>query len=602
MKPQSLATVMIAAAAAMAQIRTDTVMSHTATGVPVVKAYLLTAAEENCFSRTDGPGSFFWTAWDQNSQLDKATVLSIQANLARGLVPDDVNDCKVTIKAAYGERGAYLLIELMDNVWMGVISGTDYINDAVEVFTEKHSSSYLYSHQTLFKDINISQLTETYMQLQICFGGVDQLERFSYNYYYPAVTGSPLTQPMDFVVYNRNIIFDEADQTYGMKIEVLPTVSGEENIRREEWLIPWSVWGGPNDPPLSAKPAVGAKLAFTFGYNDKDLFDEPQASCLRWKNAADPYTTATKSTGTVTTVDSWGDMEFSDSLNKAMAGYSLWLSLSGQCNPTLSRPPYFTSTPITSATEDSLYRYAIAAADSDQGDTATISLVSGPTGMVLSGKVLTWTPVNSLVGAHAVTVRATDNHGVSADQTFQITVANVNDAPVITSVPPASISAGAQYRYQVMAADLDAGDVLSYSLDSAQTGMIISASGLLTWTASTAGSYRCRIRVTDRAGAFVTQGFTITVRNPTAIIGQHESVPLQLMIEPCPTGFVAGIPQTTGNPVHVDVLSTDGKVLRSIVLARSGYYRVDLDGTVHAMRIVRMVSGRKSLVKRLFLP
>ena len=308
------------AAALFAQPRSDAVMSHTATGQPVVKAYLLSAAEEACFNKTDGARTCFWAAWDVNATLDRATVLGIPDNVDWGPAPDNTDDCEITIKAAYGTRGVYILFEVKDNVWLGFVSPIDYENDAIEVFTEQHSSSELYANPALFKAIDISQLTETYMQLQIRFGGTDPVEQFSYNYYNPTSVGSPLTDPPTFVLYNRNITFDEAEQSYGLKIELLPTVPGQENFRRQEWLIPWGIWGGPNGTPLSTKPAVGTKLAFTFGYNDKDLVDEAGATAIRWKNAADPYATGTKTDGTTTTIDSWGDMEFTTALDGEVSG------------------------------------------------------------------------------------------------------------------------------------------------------------------------------------------------------------------------------------------------------------------------------------------
>jgi VCBS repeat-containing protein len=44
--------------------------------------------------------------------------------------------------------------------------------------------------------------------------------------------------------------------------------------------------------------------------------------------------------------------------------------------------------------------------------------------------VITWIPTAAQVGANAVTVRATNSAGRAATQSFTITVANVNDAPV----------------------------------------------------------------------------------------------------------------------------------------------------------------------------
>ncbi|MEL4274071.1 Ig-like domain-containing protein, partial [Shewanella xiamenensis] len=47
--------------------------------------------------------------------------------------------------------------------------------------------------------------------------------------------------------------------------------------------------------------------------------------------------------------------------------------------------------------------------------------------------VLSGTPTNTNVGSHAVVLRATDVDGLTAEQSFSIVVANVNDAPVATN-------------------------------------------------------------------------------------------------------------------------------------------------------------------------
>jgi hypothetical protein len=102
---RSFAAMTIVAAVVIAQPpRGDAVFSHVATGVPVVKAYLLSAAEENCFSRTDSARTFFWTAWDQNSSLNKAVITGSMDNLAWGPVPENADDCQATVSPKSEDR------------------------------------------------------------------------------------------------------------------------------------------------------------------------------------------------------------------------------------------------------------------------------------------------------------------------------------------------------------------------------------------------------------------------------------------------------------------------------------------------------------------
>jgi VCBS repeat-containing protein len=100
-------------------------------------------------------------------------------------------------------------------------------------------------------------------------------------------------------------------------------------------------------------------------------------------------------------------------------------------------PPAATSTAITSATEDVAYSYTYTVNDQDAGDVLTLSAVTKPSWLNFtwtSGTktaTLSGTPTNDNVGTSNVTLRVSDGYAYS-DQTFTITVANVNDVPVIT--------------------------------------------------------------------------------------------------------------------------------------------------------------------------
>jgi len=101
----------------------------------------------------------------------------------------------------------------------------------------------------------------------------------------------------------------------------------------------------------------------------------------------------------------------------------------------VNNPPEFSSTPILAATEDSAYTYSVVTNDLDTGETLTITAVSKPAWLTLVDHhnrraTLGGTPRNADVGAHGVTLQVVDPHGASATQSFTVTVANTNDAPV----------------------------------------------------------------------------------------------------------------------------------------------------------------------------
>lgn len=92
-----------------------------------------------------------------------------------------------------------------------------------------------------------------------------------------------------------------------------------------------------------------------------------------------------------------------------------------------------------------------------------------------------------------------------------------NQAPIIVSTPPTTATVGQSYTYQVVAVDPD-GDALTYSLTQLPAGMTIgSTSGLIQWTpvGSQLGDNSVALKVTDTAGNFDTQLYSITVSNPS---------------------------------------------------------------------------------------
>ncbi|HEY5871338.1 MAG TPA: Ig domain-containing protein, partial [Candidatus Tectomicrobia bacterium] len=93
-----------------------------------------------------------------------------------------------------------------------------------------------------------------------------------------------------------------------------------------------------------------------------------------------------------------------------------------------------------------------------------------------------------------------------------------NDAWVLSNAS-GHCTAGQPCNYQVTATDPDAGDVLTYSLTTAPTGMTIQAStGLLAWTPTPAqiGDHSVTVRVVDSGGLSALQRFTVTVA-PVAV-------------------------------------------------------------------------------------
>ena len=105
--------------------------------------------------------------------------------------------------------------------------------------------------------------------------------------------------------------------------------------------------------------------------------------------------------------------------------------------PPVNDAPLFTSTAVTTATEDVAYSYAITTSDPDVGDTLAISATTLPSWLSLVDNAdgtatLNGTPTAAVVGDHPVFLQVTDAGGLSDTQSFTITVSSSGDVVTIT--------------------------------------------------------------------------------------------------------------------------------------------------------------------------
>ncbi|PAX51879.1 putative Ig domain-containing protein [Brunnivagina elsteri] len=187
------------------------------------------------------------------------------------------------------------------------------------------------------------------------------------------------------------------------------------------------------------------------------------------------------------------------------------------------------------ATEDAIFTFTIPTntfidVDADDILSYTATLENGlvlPSWLTFNANTRTFsgTPTNSEVGSLNIKITATDKAGVTATDTFAITVANTNDAPILGSaIADQTATEGQPFNFTFPANtfnDFDAGDTLTYSakLENGNTlptwltfdTVTRSFSGTPTDTAS--GTYNLTITATDTAGATVADTFTLNVIN-----------------------------------------------------------------------------------------
>ncbi len=125
-------------------------------------------------------------------------------------------------------------------------------------------------------------------------------------------------------------------------------------------------------------------------------------------------------------------------------------------------PPEISSSPVTEAYTNGLYEYAVEATDPDPADILVYSASTKPDWMQINGStgVLSGIPARGEEGFYDVTVEVTDGNYVD-DQSFTVEVILQNQAPLITTEPEVTISAGQTYTYGILATDAD-NDPLSY--------------------------------------------------------------------------------------------------------------------------------------------
>jgi hypothetical protein len=276
----------------------------------ILVAYGLTRELESLFSSADNALSPFWSLIGDDSDR---MVLTQRKNGAPGSSFNFVltHDCNMTVKAAYGADGIYLLMEINDDndvAWPNHFAGTEkeqfYLNfDAVDLLLDSRSVAQI--SDPLNSGLLVSRnfgLTTTTRQYQVACGIRENR---------PAGFKRALSDPWDF--HDTYYTFAEAKAIFGIQIE---NITLAPFYKAQEWFIPWSEVGG----GLSGEPGPGARLAFTAGFNDRDEGEHfppgvtssggtlNASNALRWIKKSDPW-------GSGTPPYNWGEIEIGTMLS-----------------------------------------------------------------------------------------------------------------------------------------------------------------------------------------------------------------------------------------------------------------------------------------------
>ncbi|RYY76393.1 MAG: DUF4347 domain-containing protein [Gammaproteobacteria bacterium] len=196
-------------------------------------------------------------------------------------------------------------------------------------------------------------------------------------------------------------------------------------------------------------------------------------------------------------------------------------------------PTVANAIPNQNATEDSVFNFQFASNtfnDVDVGNTLTYTaqLNGGgalPSWLTFNATTGTFsgTPINANVGTLSIDVTATDGNGGTVTDTFNLVIANANDAPTVANaIPNQNATEDSAFNFQFennIFSDIDAGDSLSYS------AQLNNGSALPAWlnfnaatrtfsgtpTHGDEGSYTIELRATDSQGQSATTDFVINV-------------------------------------------------------------------------------------------
>ena len=170
------------------------------------------------------------------------------------------------------------------------------------------------------------------------------------------------------------------------------------------------------------------------------------------------------------------------------------------------------------ATEDTAIAPIVITASDEDGDTVTLSTSTLPTGLSFNAATGTISGTPTVAGSFLVTVTATDGKGGQATDDFTIVVAAVNDAPVITSISPSSLSGTEDEAFDedvtVVAVDED-GDDLDLSVSGLPAGLTGTDNGdgtvTIAGTPTSAGAVTATITATDPDGESDAVDLTVTI-------------------------------------------------------------------------------------------
>jgi hypothetical protein len=215
----------------------------------------------------------------------------------------------------------------------------------------------------------------------------------------------------------------------------------------------------------------------------------------------------------------------------------------------INHPPTMGAVPNASIPEMTAWSYLLVGQDLDlPTQTISYSLVSGPAGMSVNPTTggIQWTPTEAQgPGKYPVTVRVQDPEGLTADQTFEVDVTEINTAPSLSAVTPQLLAYGQRLDLQLVGNDMDLpANVLRHRLVSGPTNAAVSADGKLTWSPirSQAPSTNLLLVALSDGSLSVTNAIRVEVFDLVTLVNGVEVTTTQNLLPPAKVSFKLGRP------------------------------------------------------------
>jgi hypothetical protein len=195
----------------------------------------------------------------------------------------------------------------------------------------------------------------------------------------------------------------------------------------------------------------------------------------------------------------------------AAATVFFWLTVEN-----VNDPPVLFADEELYAVEDEPFEYEPYAEDVDRGDNLIFSLESDIPGLEADPEtgLIEFVFQNRHVGDHELLLTVTDGTGDADCLEILLTVRNVNDAPVLEQDVQLFAVEDEEFEYRINASDVDAGDVLEYSVDAGFLELD-ERTGVINFTPGDehVGRHKLAVTVTDRSGAAATARYILVVEN-----------------------------------------------------------------------------------------